>query len=184
MVFGGTDPNGVTSKCLRWLDQIAGEWKLTVILGTGHQDPGGVIELTAKMKHTTEVVCDTAVISRYMSSADFAITSAGRTVFELASLGVPMMVVAQNDRETHHVFACTSPGVIYCGRAEELKQETFSKALRQVIDSEMLRRKMSEVLLDSGMRDGTSNIVNLIETLLQQTYSLGSLPCELKTLAA
>ena len=33
-----------------------------------------------------------------MHKADLAFTSAGRTVYEIASLGTPLIILAQNDR--------------------------------------------------------------------------------------
>ena len=43
-------------------------------------------------------------LAKYMRKADFVITSNGRTVFEIASLKVPIIAISVNVRETHHKF--------------------------------------------------------------------------------
>ena len=51
--------------------------------------------------------------------ADLAITSQGRTIYELASMGVPAVVMAQNPREAEHVFAGIQNGFINLGIGNE-----------------------------------------------------------------
>ena len=53
---------------------------------------------------------DVKNISEYMLKADIIFTSAGRTVYEVASLGVPCIVLAQNKRELTHYFASSENG--------------------------------------------------------------------------
>ena len=43
-----------------------------------------------------------------MSKSDIVFSSAGRTTFETASLGVPAIVLSQNTRESTHFFAKNS----------------------------------------------------------------------------
>ena len=43
-------------------------------------------------------------LSKIFHESDFAITSNGRTVFELGSLHVPMIVIPANARENRHTF--------------------------------------------------------------------------------
>lgn len=169
VLFGGTDPNNMTLKCLRWLDSVKDDWKITVITGVGYQNVEEVKKYAASTNHEIEVVCDTSIISGYMAMADLAITSAGRTVFELASLGVPMMVIAQNDREMEHEFARCSVGVKFCGRADELNREVFLGDLQQLLESDMLRAKMREVLLSSGVRDGIYKVIGAIKAVVRQS---------------
>jgi len=127
---GGTDPNDLTGRCLRWLDTLPGDWRITVVSGLGYPEPDALERFAAGANHPVEVVSNTPIVSRYMARADVAITSAGRTVFELASLGVPMVVVPQNDRESQHVFALESPGVVALPQAGELAKLEFLGADR------------------------------------------------------
>jgi len=168
VLFGGTDPSDLTLKCLGWLDEIAGDWEISVITGLGYQNADAVREFAARSRHRTEVINDTTIISRHMKNADLAITSAGRTVLELASLGIPMLVATQNEREQHHAFALTSPGTVFLGPAAKLTRDAFAEALVEVTSSWILRKKMSQSCLDADISNGIHRILEIIGKALQK----------------
>lgn len=167
LLFGGTDPSGMTLRAAEWVDALEEEFSVTVIIGGGYPHQDRIEALAETAKHPMTVVTNSPIISRYMSEADVAVTSAGRTVFELGSLGVPMMVVAQNEREMTHTFAKTSPGAIFLGRAQDIDQATFTSTFQQLVASELLRQKMHQALLDSGLREGIDKVTGVIESALK-----------------
>ena len=57
----------------------------------------------------------TGVISGIMAHADLAISSNGRTVYELAHMNVPGIVIGQHAREGTHHIACRENGFINLG---------------------------------------------------------------------
>src|SRR3546814_16542204 len=77
-----------------------------------------------------------------MARADVAITSGGRTVLELASLGVPTLVICQNQRETTHTFAGEQHGVMNLGFHGELADGRLKQAFAPLLDNQELRRDM------------------------------------------
>lgn len=164
ILFGGTDPSDCTLRVTQWMEQLSGEWTLTVVTGPGYKSGEQLSELIESYSRPVEWVKDTSVISRYMAEADIAVTSAGRTVFELGALGVPMVVVAHNEREKHHVFATRSPGVIYIGPGSDLSVNSFSKVMTEMLASPILRAKMHQALVASDLRGGIDRVLNLIET--------------------
>lgn len=168
VLFGGTDPSGMTLKTLDWLDRMPGDWSVTVVLGKGYHEPEQVRARAPKAVHPTQVINGTSIISRHMAEADVAITSAGRTVFELGSLGVPMVVIAQNEREMTHTFAHGSPGVVFLGLANTVEEAQFRYAMEQLVNGDLLRRKMSRSLIDSGLRDGIRRVTDVIHRVLQE----------------
>ncbi len=173
LLFGGSDPSGLTLKILKWLDEISGDWRITVVLGVGYLHPEKVSAFREKSKHEIEVVHKTSIISRYMREADVAVTSAGRTVYELGSLGVPVISIAANEREMRHSFVKGSPGVIFLGMASELEKEKFGDVVRQVVGSDILRRKMSQNLQGSEIRSGIDNVLEIISRALAKSDSHG-----------
>lgn len=169
LLFGGTDPSDLTHKCLSWLEGVEGDFKVTVILGLGHPNPDSIRQLAERSRREVTVVVNSGMISRYMAQADFAVTSAGRTVFELASLGVPMLVIPQNDRECQHGFATSSPGVISLPRASELGEEQFLAAARDMVESRTLRLALHRVLMDVKIRNGIDQVMEVISKALKRT---------------
>ena len=163
LLFGGTDPNDLSARCLRWLDALPGDWRITVVSGLGYPHPEALERFAERARHRVEVVVDTSIVSRYMARADVAVTSAGRTVYELASLGVPMLVVPQNDRECLHAFALHSPGVLALPRASELDELEFLDAMQQLLESRHLRQSLHRSLLAMDVRAGIERTLAVIQ---------------------
>jgi len=167
LLFGGTDVSGGTMKLLQWLDAMEGDWAIHVVVGMGYRHLDPLKEQAAQCRHPVQIINDTRVISRHMHQADMAVTSAGRTVFELASLGVPMMVYAQNDRETKHPFAMESHGTIYMGGVENAEKNQFDEAATELISSRLLRNRMHHSLLKENPRGGIDQVLGLIQRHLE-----------------
>ncbi|MEM7411062.1 MAG: NTP transferase domain-containing protein [Myxococcota bacterium] len=167
VLFGGTDPNDLTARCLPWIDALPGDWRLTVVSGFGYPRPEALRAIAADLRHDTEVVVDTPIVSRYMARADIAITSAGRTVFELASLGVPMLVIPQNARECQHRFALESPGVVSLPPAHDLDPLEFSGALHELLSDHALRQQLHTALLAADIRGGIDRTLDVLEGALR-----------------
>jgi CMP-N-acetylneuraminic acid synthetase/spore coat polysaccharide biosynthesis predicted glycosyltransferase SpsG len=167
LLFGGTDASGGTLKLLDWLDRLEGDWVVNVVVGMGYRDLDSLKTKAECCRHKVQVTNDTRVISRHMHQADLAITSAGRTVFELASLGVPMMVYAQNDRETKHPFAIESHGTVYMGGIDRADFPAFEKAANELLSSRMLRARMHQSLLGENPRGGIEQVLAIIQRHLE-----------------
>jgi CMP-N-acetylneuraminic acid synthetase len=167
LLFGGTDPSDLTGRCLRWLDALPGDWRIIVVSGLGYPHPERLGRFAERARHRVEVVVDTPIVSRYMARADVAVTSAGRTVFELASLGVPMLVIPQNDRECLHSFALESPGVVALPRASELHELEFLDAVHQLLESRHLRQSLHRSLLAADVRGGIERTLAVIQRAVE-----------------
>ena len=102
-----------------------------------------------------------------MNNADIAIVSAGRTVFELASLEVPTIVIAQNLRETHHTFASSSNGFINLGLRTQIDDQTISEVLLKVINDKKLRKTMTEKMRLLDLTYGKKRVVEKINAFLR-----------------
>lgn len=163
VLFGGTDPNDLTARCLGWLDTLPGDWRITVVSGLGYPHADALERAARRARHPVEVVVHTPIVSRYMARADVAVTSAGRTVFELASLGVPMLVIPQNERECRHTFALDSPGVVSLPPAAQLEELEFLDAMSQLLDSRRLRESLHRSLLAADIRGGIDRTLAVIE---------------------
>lgn len=164
VLFGGTDPSNLTVKTLGWLNELPGDLSIQVVLGMGYSgDRSELDRLANDSPHRVRIDQDVPVISTVMQRADLAITSAGRTVFELASLGVPMIVMAQNDLEMTHVFARSNRGIIFLGRGAEVSGEEFLGRLGEIRESRLARQLMQDNLLALDIRRGIDEVTGVID---------------------
>ena len=105
---------------------------------------------------------DVKRVSAYMNKMDLAITSQGRTVYELASMGVPSIVMAQNEREAEHVFAGIQNGFINLGLGKKLDALTIISTIRWLIATPNVRKEMRKLQLSKDFSKGQDRVIRLI----------------------
>ena len=88
LTFGGTDPNNLTEKVLESILESPYENQIEVILGLGYANKKEIQE-KYKDNERIEIYENVKNMSEHMHDADLIFTSAGRTMYEIASLGVP-----------------------------------------------------------------------------------------------
>jgi len=117
-------------------------------------------------QHDIEIVTDSNIVSRYMGQADLAVSGGGRTVCELASLGIPTIVISQDSREYAHVLARESLGVVDLGLATDFQEDRFAEVFTELLSCPALRQKMHHALLECDIRSGTERVLGVIQGLL------------------
>ena len=101
-----------------------------------------------------------------MSECDIAITSRGRTGYELAMLGIPSIAMAQNAREEKHGFVCNENGFSYIGL------QPSQSMIKGILDIYLKLTKTERehyqcLLLSHNLRNGRKRVMNLINGLIE-----------------
>lgn len=165
ITFGGADPQNYTDKILEIITANSkeySEYKFCVVLGKAKRN------ITQLMKYSDykniEVMVDIHDMPRVMSKCDIAITSRGRTCYELAMLGIPSISLAQNKREEEHNFACHENGFDYLGLAPG---KTVIKANLDLYlkMKQKDRQKIQKKMLAVDLRNGRDRVMHLIHSL-------------------
>ena len=162
VVFGGTDPGNLTEKTLRALlmANLPSDSHVTIILGLGYEDFSKIEKMTVD---TNICVCqNVASISSYMEKADLAISSQGRTMLELASLGVPTILMAQNPREKTHEFGSIHNGFLNLGLGQEVDVLTLAMTVDWLIQCPQIRKNMHDEMLKTDLKSGMKRVRKII----------------------
>lgn len=163
ITFGGTDANDYTRRVLEIISKLnLADVNIVVITGLGYENMDVLREESKNLGINIELLQDIRYISKYMYEADIAITSAGRTVYELASIGTPTIVLAQNNRELRHTFACADNGIINLGLGYEVANDEIIEAILRLINDYGLRLKCSQLMLNNDLKSGVTRVINLI----------------------
>lgn len=160
VLFGGTDPSNLTKKVYDIVKKRNNRIHFTFITGIGYNSLENGIE--TDLEKNIEVLNNVKSVSKYMEKADIAITSQGRTVYELASIGVPAIVLAQNERELLHTFASDKNGFINLGLGVKASNEIIEKTLNDLIVNFELRKEMNQKMLNKDIKKGVLREINLI----------------------
>ncbi len=162
VIFGGADPSNLTGRlyeiCKR-LHVDHPEVSFHFLLGFAYPYADRIVTCD---ECNVFVHKDVKRVSAYMSKMDLAITSQGRTVYELASMGVPAIVLAQNDREAKHVFAGIQNGFINLGIGTETDDETVISTIGWLISTPNVRREMRKLQLQKDFSRGHERVIRLI----------------------
>lgn len=162
VMFGGTDPQNLTQRVYdtaqRYNSTRVNKIRFDFIIGGGycHKIPCDCPE------NNIFVFRDVLRVSDYMKKADVAISSQGRTTFELASMGVPTIVLAQNKREQLHTFAQMNNGFINLGLGSEVADDDILNTLKWLIDSGSIRKEMHSLMLRTDLLSGINRVVRII----------------------
>ena len=161
ITFGGTDPNNFTEKVIDSILATNYEGRINVILGLGYH---GLEDLIDKYEsnQSIQIYRNVSNISEFMFKADLIFTSAGRTMYEICSLGVPTICLCQNERELSHVFANESNGFINMGLGEYVGRQQIIDEFIGLVNNYDLRIEMNEKMLNVDLKNGFENIWSII----------------------
>lgn len=161
--FGGADPQNYSDRLLKLASQKEySSVHFICVLGRAKTNVNELLKYNSCPN--IDVYFDVTNMPELMSSCDIAITSRGRTSYELAFLGIPTLVMAQNEREEKHNFASNENGFIYIGKKPDdvLLKTSFDKLLNSSIVD---RKEMQNKLLSHDLKNGRERIMKIIKSL-------------------
>ena len=160
--FGGADPQNYTE---RLLDIVSKEdyndFKFIVVVGRANPNYNN---LQKYVKNNVIILHDVDNMPEVMSKCDVAVTSRGRTGYELALLGIPTIAIAQNEREEKHGFVSNDNGFTYLGLspADDIIESNLKMYLTA---SYKIRQAFQNKLLSHDLRSGRSRVMGLINNV-------------------
>ena len=163
IMFGGTDPANLNKMLYNSILKFSEKYKdikFNFITGIGYDnEKNGVITLEDKNIY---VYPNVPRVTKYMKHADLAITSQGRTIFELAAMGVPSIVLSQNKREQTHLFARLEHCFLNLGIGKEVDQDLLENTLDWLINTKAIRKNMYDLMLSYRLKEGLQRVKNII----------------------
>ena len=165
ITFGGTDPTNKTQKILQILkssDQKNVE--LIVILGLGYSRRNKIKNLSKKMNNSgfnVKIIERSDNLSQYFKDCDFAITSNGRTVFEIAAMKIPMIAIAVNKRERLHSFVRYSKSGFHVDIRSKNDYLQIFKKINEMMNYQT-RNKFVKNMYNVDLLNGIERVKDLI----------------------
>lgn len=164
VTLGGSDTYGFTPKVVRAISNLPEEISITIIAGPSFQH-NCELDLAIRDSHRTfNVIHNVKDMIPLMCSADIAICSAGLTLFELACLGIPVVIICAElfEEETAQYMENNGFG-INLGFGEKVSEHAISQAVLSIISDYERRKSMSlkgKKLIDGA---GADRIIEIIE---------------------
>ncbi|MCL2202482.1 MAG: hypothetical protein FWB88_00885 [Defluviitaleaceae bacterium] len=163
IMFGGSDPSNLTKKvyemvcnynaqlagiCFNFITGLAYDYEVNCIVDNPEKN--------------IYVHNNTHKVSWFMQQADLAISSKGRGTMELASMAVPAIVLAANNKEKSHGFAKLENGFVNLGSGADISEQTLFNTLKWLIDTPQTRKEMRELMLGLDLTNGINRVKKII----------------------
>ena len=161
--YGGGDPCSYTDRLLGIISKPEYKsYNFTVVLGRAKHNAEELMRLNIP---NIKILFDVSNMPEVMTSCDIAMTSRGRTGYELAMLGIPSIAMAQNTNEEKHYFISNENGFTYIGLNpdDEIIEGTLKTYLAS---SRTARENFQKKLLSHDLRRGRKRVMDLINSLL------------------
>lgn len=162
ITFGGTDPSNLTIKTLNAISKSSHDFTITVIIGPGYQNERLLDELVFNVPKHVTVLKAVNNMAEHMVNADIIISSAGRTMYEIAMVGTPAIIITQNYREMTHLFGHNYHGFVNLGMHFDNDEEEILNTLDHLIVDVDLRKRMSNRMLSHDLTKGMERVMSII----------------------
>jgi len=171
VTMGGSDSENVTSHVVRALPGLGNDFEATVVVGGGsphfeslHESLQALVErLPVKVRLERSL----ANMAPIMNWADVAIAAPGGTCWELAFLGVPMILITLSRDQERNAETISKTGAALClGWHANLSEPEIGDAIKKLMNSADGRRELSErgqKLVDG---QGAARVVEFLQNCL------------------
>ena len=163
VTFGGSDPQGLTLKAVTALESLPNEVSVTLVLGPAFAYKERLTKLLADARRPFTLLERVEAMAQLIVEADLVLCSGGMTVYELAALGTPGIVLAQNLREATRMQAFARHGtVMYLGLGGEVSPADLGEAVSALLADPDRRREMNrrgKTLVDGYGADRVADVI-------------------------
>ena len=171
ITFGGTDPSDFTRRVLPLVAPYCAEQGIAidVVTGEGYSYKEEVKLIIAGLDAEVTYTHVTGVISRIMERAQLAICSNGRTVYELAHMNIPAVVLSHHVRELSHRFACEKNGFLPLDIANKPQHDgQILLELRRLVEDTSFRQRLFSSMEHYVFLQNKHKVVAQIQNLLHR----------------
>ncbi len=148
VMMGGADPHGHSGTLLTGVAKAAATLTpapgIVLLVGAANPEIGALRRQAAAAGTDVSIRHDVQDMPALLAAADLAVSAAGSTVWELAVIGTPMVLGAQNDTETGPAAAMADRGAaVYLGRFEAMSEASLIAAVTALARDPARRAAMS-----------------------------------------
>ncbi|WP_251693455.1 PseG/SpsG family protein [Sporosarcina luteola] len=165
--FGEEDEGNLTYRALRHVSQLQIPLKVTILVGECYSHDVSTLRMMALGRRNTVVQQPPYNMAEVYATADVVLCASGYMPYEVAVMGIPCVVLSQNDFELGLAFPKEQHGFVHLGLGRKVKQSNLLNAIMEPLLHEPLRKRSIERQLSLGLGNGKDKIVETIHYLLE-----------------
>lgn len=163
IMFGGTDPSNLNRLVYDALISQNNRFKgirFFFITGIGYDNE--MNEVVTCPKKNIFVYPNVPRVTKYLKEADLVIMGQGRSIFEAACMGIPAIVLSQNEREMSHSFAQMEHGFLNLGLGKSVDPSLIVNTLEWLVSTTAVRENMHNLMTQIPLKSGTERVKRII----------------------
>ena len=169
ITFGGSDQNNLTLISLKSIIKICqkNNIKINIVCGSAYIFKNELETYLKTVEYKNiELTYASGVISKIMEKTQLALSSNGRTVYELADMNIPSIVISHHDREATHSFASLEKGFINLGIINESTNKNIKEKFEKLVYDKDYRELLFMNIKKYNFRENKQKVVKTILELL------------------
>lgn len=169
ITFGGTDQNNLTLISLKAVLDICKkrEIVINIVCGGAYKFRDELESFISKSGYNKiNLNFASGVISKIMEKTQLAISSNGRTVYELADMNIPSIIISHHERESTHSFANLEKGFINLGVIDNQVDIKINKVFNKLVEDLDYRKLLFMNINRYSFRENKQKVVNKIMELI------------------
>ncbi|MEQ8586383.1 MAG: glycosyltransferase [Thalassobaculaceae bacterium] len=148
VLMGGADPKGYSRVALeataRTAESLPGDAEIILVVGAANPAADDLQHRATGLAVRVDIRRDVRDMAALLGTVDLAISAAGSTVLEMAALGVPMIIGAQNESEVGPAAALSRRGAaVDVGPLEHVDATSLAETVTAVAGDPDRRRALS-----------------------------------------
>lgn len=160
--FGDEDAGNLSYRALRHMLQLQIPLKVTVLVGENYSHDTSTLRMMALGRRNTFIKEHPYKFAEECVSADVVLCSSGYMPYEVAVMGIPCVILAQNDFELSLAFPKEQHGFIHLGAGRKVKQSSLLNAIMEPLLHEPLRKKAVQRQIALGLGGGKAAVCEAI----------------------
>lgn len=169
ITFGGTDQNNLTLLTLNSILEVCEKKNIiiNIVCGSAYKfkDELETYILRTNYKRIN-LTYASGIISKIMEKSQLSISSNGRTVYELADMNIPSIIVSHHEREFTHSFATLEKGFINLGIVNNKTSNQIKEKFKKLVDDRDYRELLFMNINKYNFRENKQKVVKKIMNLI------------------
>ena len=165
VTMGGADPNNLTEFVLEALSDVAGI-EVTAVVGPAAKPSRRLAALMKERSGALNFITGVTDLAPLMMRSHIAFTAVGTTVYELAYMGVPSVIIANYEDDADYLRVFDALG--FCeslGFYKNVRGGEVVRAVRMFLNDSTLWKAMSRSAIELTDGNGAGRIADKIELL-------------------
>ncbi len=169
------DENNLTYRTLRHLTQLQIPLKITVAIDREYRHSIEDLQMMVLSRRNTKIFKDEQALEKLLQEADIVICNANYTPYKVATVGIPCITAAQNERELNNAFPREHNGFIHLGLGRKMKQSNIQNAVMELLLHEARRERAVRKQFELEITDNNDVLKSLLLDFAYERHNMVSL---------